>query len=147
MQGLTFTLLAAMCLSSPSPVMSADTVDGGVMQVRLPGEDATLLYVEARGRFTVKLQTDNSSVASPKMYLGDGKVAVLLEIQPLKGPVFQGEEINQGYVFKKDATIKVQPGYKLAADLPPGCLYVILPGVTFELPKKPAPTIDDILRK
>jgi hypothetical protein len=147
MRFVGFMLLAIIGMTTPSSAISAETIDGGVVQVRLPGEDATLLYVETRGGMTVKLQTDNSSIAARKMYLGDGNVAVLLEAHPLKGPVFQGDELDQGYVFQKDATIKVRPGYKKAVDLPVGSLYVILPGVTFEVPKKPAPTIDDLLRK
>lgn len=41
---------------------------------------------------TVKLQTDNAFVEARQMYLGDGKVAALLEAHPQKGIVFQGEE-------------------------------------------------------
>ncbi len=123
-----------------------DTIDGGVIQVRLLGEDATLLYVEARGGFTVRLQTDNSSIEARRMYLGDGKVAVELVADAFKGPLFQGLELDQGYVFKKDATVKVLPGFKKAVDLKPGSVYVVLPGVTFEVPKPKRVTIEDLLR-
>lgn len=138
-------LTAAMLVLVPMAAQG-DTIDGGVIQVRLPGEDATLLYVEARGGFTVRLQTDNSSIEARRMYLGDGKVAVELVADALKGPLFQGLELDQGYVFKKDATIKVLPGFKKAVDLNPGSVYVILPGVTFEVPKPKTVTIEDLLR-
>jgi hypothetical protein len=49
-----------------------DAIDGRVIQVELPAEDVTLLYVEARSVLTVKLKAKTASVESQKMYIGDG---------------------------------------------------------------------------
>lgn len=147
MRGCGGILMAVLCGFTPSwSAAAADSIDSSVVQVRLPGEDATLLYVEAKGGFTVKLETEHSSIEARKLYLGDGEVAVLLEAHPLNGPYFQGAALNQGFVFKKNATIPLKLGYKKASELPPGSVYVILPGVTFEAPKAKQPTIDDLLQ-
>lgn len=146
MRSSCFALLLATLFSNAQLAWSRDSIDSSVVQVRLPGEDATLFYVEAKGGFTVKLETENSSIEARKLYLGDGEVAVLLEAHPLKGPYFQGAELNQGFIFKKNATIPLKRGYKKASDLEPGSVYVILPGVTFEAPKANPLTIDDLLR-
>jgi len=145
MRTICFVLMLAGFGVNAHFVWSADSIDSSVVQVRLPGEDATLLYVEAKGGFTVKLETENSAIEARKLYLGDGNVAVLLEAHPLKGPYFQGAELNQGYVFKKNATIPLKHGFQRACDLAPGSVYVILPGVTFEAPKAKNPTIGDLL--
>ena len=140
------SLLVVTVFASPCGVVRAGAIDSSVVQIRLPGEDATFIYLEAPGGFTARLETENSSVEARKIFLGDGEVAVELRIDPVKGPVFQGEEIKSGHVFKKDATIKLHPGYKRASDLRPGSVYVILPGVTFDAAKPKALTLEDFLK-
>ncbi len=139
------TLLVVVVAFVDTPVR-AGSLDSSVVQIRLPGEDATLVYLEAPGDFTLRLETENSSVESRRIFLGDGEVAVELRIDPVKGPLFQGEEIHSGHVFKKDATIKLRPGYKKASELRPGSVYVILPGVTFDAAKPKALTLEDLLQ-
>ena len=39
-----------------------DSIDGRVLQVQLPAQDVTLLYIEARAVFTVQLKTKTASV-------------------------------------------------------------------------------------
>jgi hypothetical protein len=116
--------------------VKADAIDGRVIQVQLPNEDITLYYVEARAVFTVKLETRSTTMEGQRFYIGDGQVAVELVAHATDGIFLQTVKYKQGDQFKKGSTIKIQPGNKKAADLLPGDVYVTLPGVTFELPKK-----------
>ena len=110
-----------------------DSIDGRVLQVQLPAQDVTLLYIEARTGFTVQLKTATASVEGQKFYLGDCKVAIDLVAHRTDEIFLQGVEYHQGDLFKNGSTIKVRPGYKWAAELKPGDVYVTLPGVSFEL--------------
>ncbi|MCA9137212.1 MAG: hypothetical protein KDB00_10645 [Planctomycetales bacterium] len=131
-----FAVFALMlALFSPASTV-ADTVDGRVFQVQLPREDVTLFYVEARSGFTVKMETETAAVEGQKLYVGDGKVAIDLVAHSTQGIYLQGVKYRQGDQFKNGATIKVLAGFKQAAELKPGDVYVTLPGVAFELPKK-----------
>lgn len=118
------------------PSVRGDTIDGRVTQVHLPAEDITLYYIEAKGAFTVKLETKHATVEGQTLYVGDGRVAVELIAHATDGIFLQGTNLRQGDQFRKGSTLKVRPGYKKASDLAPGSVYVILPGVTFELPGK-----------
>lgn len=129
-------VIAVMIVVMWSTVALSESIHGGVTQVKLPSEDVILAYVEARGGFTVQLETKTASVEAQKMYIGDGKIAVELVAHASNGIFLQGDKYKSGDQFKKGATIKVKPGFKKASDLSPGDVYVTLPGVTFELPAK-----------
>jgi hypothetical protein len=122
--------------SAEFPTARMLTVGASVVQVRLPAQDITLLYVEAAGGFTVKLEAKDGTVEGKKYYIGDGAVAIDLVADPADGIFLQGVKYRQGDQFKNGSTIKVRPGYKKASDLKPGDVYVTLPGVTFELPAR-----------
>lgn len=124
----------------------AAPLDNSVTTIRLPGEDVTFIALESRNGNTVRLETATSSMEGRRVYIGDGDFAVEIRIDPLKGPMFQGAELRSGHVFKKDATIKLHPGYKKASDLRPGSVYVILSGVTFDASKPTALSLEDLLR-
>jgi hypothetical protein len=126
-------LLAAVCSSSSPP---AHGTDARVVYVVLPNEDVVAEYVESAPAFTVRLRAKSASVERIGFFIGDGAVAVELKAHPSNGFVFQGRELLPPHVFKKGSTVKVLPGYKRPEDLPPGSVYVELPGVTFEVPKK-----------
>lgn len=130
-------LLTALAFLAATPSFPAlgETIDGRVIQIRLPDEDVTLFYVGARAVFTVKLAAKTASVEAPKLYIGDGEVAVELLAHSTNGIFLQGAHLKQGEQFKSGSTIKVRPGYKKATALVPGDVYVTLPGITFELPK------------
>ena len=133
------TLVSIICITvfAVSPLIAmSETVDGRVIQVELPAEDVTLLYVEARSGFTVKLEAKTASVEGQKMFIGDGQVALDLVAHASQGIFLQGVKYKQGDRFKIGAKIKVQPGYKKASELEPGDVYVRLPGVLFALPGK-----------
>jgi hypothetical protein len=108
-------------------------IDSGVIRVRLPDEDVTALYVEQAPSFTVALRAKDASVEATRFYVGDGVLAVVIWATGSEGIIFQGTKMISGSVFKKGSTVKVLPGYKQAADLTPGTVYVELPGVKFEV--------------
>ncbi len=136
MKTISFAVFA-LVLALFSPVSAvADTVDGRVLQVQLPREDVTLFYIEARSGFTVKMKTETAAVEGQKLYIGDGKVAIDLVAHSTQGIYLQGVKYRQGDQFKNGATIKVLPGFRNAAELKPGDVYVTLPGVAFELPEE-----------
>jgi hypothetical protein len=123
--------LLAVAQSAPA---SEDSIDGRVIQVVLPAQDVTLFYVESRAVFTVQLKTEGASVQGQRFYIGDGKVAMELVAHVTDGIFLQGVKYRQGDQFKKGAVITVRPGHKKASELKPGEVYVVLPGVSFELP-------------
>lgn len=130
-------LIFAAIISVGGPMTSrADSIDGSVTQIELPPEDVTLFYVERKGGFTVKMETDTAAVEGQKFYIGDGKIAIDLIAHPSKGIFLQGVHYRQGEKFKKGSAIKVRPGYKKASTLRPGDIYVTLPAVLFKLPEK-----------
>ena len=129
-------MFIAVVLGAPWPARG-DSIDGRVVQVQLPAQDVTLLYIEARAVFTVQLKTKTASVEGQKLYLGDGNVAIDLVAHPTDGIFLQGVNYHNGDQFKNGSTIKVRAGYKKASELTPGDVYVTLPGVSFELPGKP----------
>jgi len=132
---LVVLFAAALTPVPPSP-LHADSIDGRVIQVELPAEDVTLFYVERKGCFTVRLETKSASVESPKLYIGDGKVALDLVAHATNGIFLQGAKYRNGDQFKRGATIKVRPGYMEASALRPGDVYVTLPNVTFQMSGK-----------
>src|SRR5262245_58341346 len=85
-----------------------DSIDGRVLQVQLPSQDVTLFYIEARAVFTVQLKTETASVEGPKLYLGDGQVAIDLVAHPTDGIFLQGVKHHNGDQFKNGSTIKVR---------------------------------------
>ena len=127
--------VSVLAVASLRPAL-ADTISGRVTQIKLPAEDVTLYYVEARDVFTVRMKTKSASVEGQKMYIGDGRVAIDLVAHSTKGIFLQGMEYKQGDQLKKGVTIEVRPGYKNATELKPGDVYVTLPGVLFSLPGK-----------
>lgn len=122
--------------SKEFPTARMLTVAAGVVRVRLPAQDVTLFYVEAKGGFTVKLEAKDGTVEGKKFYIGDGAIAIDLVADPAEGIFLQGVRYRQGDQFKKGSTVKVRPGYKKASDLKPGDVYVVLPAVKFEVPAK-----------
>jgi hypothetical protein len=113
------------------------SIDGRVLQVEMPFEDVTVMYIETKGGMAVQLQAPSASVQGTKFYVGDGKVAVELAVIARRGIVFQGKTVlKQGDKFRKESEVKVLPGYKKASELAPGDIYVTLPGVTFKVPEK-----------
>lgn len=126
-------LSAVILVSVLAASSRADSIDGRVVQVQLPAQDVTLYYIESKGGFTVKLESGASSVEGQKLYIGDGEAAVELVAHPTDGIFLQGVKYRQGDQFKKGSTIKIGPGHKKAAELRPGDVYVVLPGVSFEL--------------
>jgi hypothetical protein len=109
------------------------SIDGRVVQVALPPQDVTLMFIEAREVFTVRLETPSASVEGRKLYIGDGDVAVDL-VATHQGLSLQGVACRQGDQFKKGSTIQVRAGYKKPAELKPGDVYVVLTAVFFKLP-------------
>lgn len=110
--------------------------DTRVTRMLLPNDDVHVSYVESDRVFTVELRAKGILVEGVTLYFGNGEVAVELKADPSKGFLFQGKELAHGHVFRKGSTVKVLPGYKRPADLPPGSVYVELPGVTFVVPEK-----------
>lgn len=131
-------IASVLQLVSLSPlVRGEDVVDARVVQVSMPNEDVELSYIERRECFTVALLATSASVEGVDFYVGDGKVAVPLKAHSSEGIIFQETtNLPTGYVFRKGSIIEVLPGYKRAADLTPGTVYVTLPGVTFQLPQE-----------
>lgn len=128
-------LISAVVVVASAPAF-ADTIDSRVVQVTLPNQDVTLHYVERSPGFTVELKAKDGAVEAPRVYIGDGTVAVELFAHPIDGLFLQDVKLKQGDQFKKGGTIKVRLGYKKATELVAGDVYVKLPGVTFELPAK-----------
>jgi hypothetical protein len=131
---LAGVVLAAMTF--PVIAERQTTIDGRVIRVQFPNEDVTLYYVEALACFTVKLESDTASVEARRMYIGDGEVAVELTAHATDGIFLQKRNLMQGDKFKRGSKIKVDPGYKQAVNLSPGDVYVVLPGVTFQVPDR-----------
>ena len=62
---------------------------------------------------SVELRTPTASVRGTNFYVGDGRVAVPLQVITGRGIVFQGKtELEQGFQFRKGSAVKVLPGYK-----------------------------------
>lgn len=131
---LVFSVLA-LCL--PAVSMTPDdrptTVDGRVVQMKLPAQELRLSYIESRSTFTVELAADVASVQAEKMYIGDGTIAIELRADSTNGIFLQDELLQHGTRLEKQAVVKVKPGYKQATELKPGDVYVVLAGVNFEL--------------
>ena len=136
MRSAILTALAVLLVSFSAPAQGADRIDSRVVQVRMPDEDVEIAYVERRECFTVELLAKSASVEGVNFYVGDGTVAVELEAHASDGIFLQGKtKLQDRHFFKKGATVKLLPGYKRASALAPGTVYVMLPGVTFEVPK------------
>lgn len=131
---LLFAVVFAGVSLAAIPPARADSIDGSVVQVRLPNQDITLSYVERKSGFTVELEANDGSVEGQKLFVGDGTVAIELIAHPSNGIFLQGNQYRQGDQFKKGSTIKLKPGFKKASALTAGDVYVVLPGVNFELP-------------
>jgi hypothetical protein len=131
---LFFAMVFAGVSLAAVPSAWADSIDGSVVQVRLPNQDITLSYVERKSGFTVELEANDGSVEGQKLFVGDGTVAIELVAHPSNGIFLQGNQYRQGDQFKKGSTIKLKPGFKKASALTAGDVYVVLPGVNFELP-------------
>lgn len=130
------TLFTILALTSALDARE-ESVDGRVLQVMLPNEDVTLYYNETKGGMSMELRTPSASVSGTKFYIGDGQVAVEMRVHSTDGIVFQGKtKLAQGFMFKKYAVVEVLPGYKRAGELAPGDIYITLPAVNFQLPKK-----------
>jgi hypothetical protein len=128
-----FVVVLGMVLSRPC---AAESIDGRVIQIRLPKEDVALSYVETIGGFSVALRTATSEVQGQKLYIGDGITAAELIAHNSKGIFFQDREMVSGEGFKIGQVVKLRPGYKRAVDLKPGDIYVVMPGVTFKEPER-----------
>lgn len=137
MRVLIYGLIVSGVLIGLSPhLLRAESIDGRVVQMHLPNQDITLSYVERKGGFTVELQTKSASIEGQKFFVGDGKVAVMLVAHSTDGIFLQGDRLLHGAKIKAGSTIKVKPGYKNAANLSAGDVYVKLLGVQFELPSE-----------
>ncbi|WP_425614651.1 hypothetical protein NA78x_004525 [Anatilimnocola sp. NA78] len=140
--GIRSLLLSTVaCLSlvgGLSTSIQAQSIDGRVVVVDFPFEDIHLEFVESKGEFAVNLKATSVYVSGTDFYVGDGKVAVKLESSTSKGIVFQGQtKLEHGFKFNKGEIITLLPGYKQAADLKPGDVYLKLP-LVFQEPKKPS---------
>jgi predicted amidohydrolase len=114
---------------------SSRSVRPSVVEVRLPAEDVTVSYMETREGMLVHLQAGEASVQARRLYIGDGRVAAELVATDEEGVRFQGwRKIDNGYKFRKGASIKLRAGHKLKSDLQPGDVYIVLPGRAFEPP-------------
>jgi len=128
-------MLLASVITVASFASHIHAFDDRVVRVRLPDEDIVAAYVEG-DPFTVRLWAKSASIEGVSFYIGNGGIAVELRAHPSQGLVFQGELIDPPHDFKKGSTVNVLPGYKWVGDLPPGTVYVELPGVKFEVPKE-----------
>lgn len=126
-------LICAFGFFQPGKMDSS--IDGGVLQVKMPSEDLTFSYVE-RSVFTVQMESESASIEGTKMYLGDGEIAIELKAHPSEGIRLQGLPIKQGHMIRKGDSIEVLPGYRKASELRSGDVYVTLPGVLFQLPQR-----------
>ena len=114
---------------------TAPSIDGRVVQIAFPIADITLDYIEARGGMSIQMVADKTSVIGNRFFVGDGTIAVELFADATAGILFQGKtKLKHGHTFKKYSVVDVQSGYKSAADLKPGDVYVIFPTLTFKLP-------------
>lgn len=139
---MRFSLVAVLLMSLAGftrAAAGAESIDGRVVQFQMPAEDFTLYYVEAREVFTVKLASKTASIEAPRMYIGDGEIAIELYANSINGLRLQSTDKKQGDTFKQDSRIQVEPGYKRASELKPGDLYVTLPGIIFDLPPRATP--------
>lgn len=117
--------------------MRLQGIDSRVTKITFPAEDVVLSYGERAPVFVVGLTAAGASLEAPKMYIGDGEVALPLRADESKGLFFQGNiPLKSGHKFVKGSTVEVHPGFARAKDLDPGDVYVILPGVKFVLPKE-----------
>ncbi len=134
MTRLNSTLILAFALISPAylSVVAGETIDGRVIQVQLSNHDVSVAYMERKGGFTVELETKESSIEGPRMYLGDGTLAIELVAHPTDGIFLQGEKLQQGDKIKAGSTIQVKAGFKKVSELKPGEVYVKLPNVVFK---------------
>lgn len=111
--------------------------DSRVTKITFPAEDVVLSYGERAPVFVVGLTTASAALEAPRVYIGDGEVALQLRADESKGIFFQGDiPLKSGHKFEKGSTVEVRPGFKWAKDLKPGDVYVILPGVKFVRPKE-----------
>ena len=128
---------AVFVLALAASASAVEVIDGGVVQIEMPGEEITLLYLESKGGMTLKLDGLTASVAARKLYIGDGEIAAELRADSQRGILLQGRTLLlQGFRFKPDSTIQLLPGYKKLSELVPGDIYVNLRGVNFALPKE-----------
>lgn len=132
MGGLTLIASAAVAAAVTIPPETV-SIDGRVVRVELPPADVSLSYVETKGGMAIKLAAGAASVQGSKFFVGDGVVAVPLEVVPGRGIVLQGKTVLlHGHEFKRDSTVTVLPGFRKASDLRPGDVYVTLPGLVFD---------------
>ncbi len=142
-------IICALCMASVGVAVAIQQVstchganaanyggfDGSFTWVSLPADDVTFTYVE-RAPFTVKVEAAGSTVEGRRFYIGDNKVAIELVAHPLDGIFLQGVNRGGNFIMTKGATISVKPGYKKPLDLKPGDVYVVLPGIKFEIAEK-----------
>lgn len=115
---------------------ASDQIDGRVVQVTLPHSDIQVVYLEARGGMSLELTAGGVKVIAPKIYVGDGKVAIPLEAHGTDGIFLEGSKsVNSGHVFKQYSVVEINAEHKLASDLQPGDIYIEFPTVNFKVKK------------
>lgn len=117
------------------PMFAGDvekSIDSRVVTIKLPVADIELNYVEANHGMAIEMVASTTKISGNRFYVGDGKVAVLMEADTLNGIRFQETQmLVHGHTFKKYSIVELQPNCKSVSDLKPGDVYVEMPALNF----------------
>ena len=107
-------------------------LDSRAIKVKLPVADVALSYVEASPQALVEISAGTTTIEGVRFFIGDGKIAVPLEADPLNGIRFQeNQKLEHGHRFAKYSIVEVEPGYKAVDELKAGDVYIVFPAVNF----------------
>jgi hypothetical protein len=127
--------LVAVAATLIGPMFAGDvekSIDSRVVKIKLPVADVELNYVEANHGMAIEMVAGTTKISGTRFYVGDGKVAVLMEADPLNGIRFQESRmLVHGYIFKKYSIVELQPNCKSVGDLEPGDVYIEMPALSF----------------
>ncbi len=106
------------------------------VQVKLPAGDVEIEYVESKEGMVLIVNSKGASVQAQRVYLGDGKIAVVFEASH-KGFFTPNGPVNAAAIdFKEGSVIKVARGKREVWGAKPGEVYVLTPGIRFEVQKE-----------
>ena len=129
---LSLVGLAATLIGPMSAVDMDKSIDSRVVKIKLPVADVELNYVEANHGMAIDMVAGTTTISGTRFYVGDGKVALLMEADALNGIRFQESQmLVHGHTFKKYSIVELQPNCKSVGDLEPGDVYVEMPALNF----------------
>jgi hypothetical protein len=131
----TMIWLFGLVLIGIVPLLAYDEeprLDSRVVKIELPVADVKLSYVEARPQMLVKISAGTTTVEGVRFFVGDGKIAVPLEADPLNGIRFQkNQKLTNGHRFEKYSIVELESGYSTVDELKPGDVYIVFQAVNF----------------